>query len=61
VHVTVNDSGSYSRLFGLDAWFKARLPEAAQKTFPALVVPKPAKSEKNKYAENTHPTVKPLN
>jgi DNA modification methylase len=60
VHVTVNDSGSYSRFFDLDAWFKSRLPMEAEKTFPCLVVPKPAKSEKNKYAENTHPTVKPL-
>jgi DNA modification methylase len=60
VHVTINDSGSYSRFFDLDAWFKTKLPEVAKKTYPCLVVPKPAKSEKNRYVENTHPTVKPL-
>jgi DNA modification methylase len=25
-----------------------------------LIVPKPSKSEKNKYCENDHPTVKPV-
>jgi len=60
VHVTVNDSGSYSRFFDLDAWFKSKLPPEAEKTYPALIVPKPSKGEKNRYAENTHPTVKPL-
>jgi DNA modification methylase len=60
VHVTVNDSGSYSRFFDLDAWFRSKLPQEAQKTYPALIVPKPHKNEKSKYAENTHPTVKPL-
>ena len=54
------DSGSFSRYFDLDAWFASKLPEAAQKTYPCLIVPKPAKSEKNKYCENKHPTVKPL-
>ena len=54
------DSGSFSRYFDLDAWFKSKLPEQAQKTYPYLIVPKPAKSEKNKYIENKHPTVKPL-
>jgi DNA modification methylase len=47
-------------IFDLDSWFKAKLPEQAQKTFPALIVPKPHKNEKSKYIENTHPTVKPL-
>ena len=50
----------YSRFFDLDAWFRSKLPEQAQKTYPALIVPKPSKSEKNKYAENIHPTVKQL-
>ena len=54
------DSGDFSRYFDLDAWFKSKLPEQAQKTYPYLIVPKPAKSEKNKYIENKHPTVKPL-
>lgn len=57
------DSGDFSRYFSLDAWWEKRiseLPEEQQKTFPFLIVPKPAKSEKNKYIENKHPTVKPL-
>ena len=57
------DSGSFSRYFSLDAWFNKKiqeLPEEQQKTFPFLIVPKPSKSEKNKYIENKHPTVKPL-
>lgn len=36
------------------------LPPEQQKTFPFLITPKPSKSEKNKYIENKHPTVKPL-
>lgn len=52
--------GSFSRYFDLDAWFKSKLPEQAQKTYPFMVVPKPSKSEKNRYCENKHPTVKPL-
>jgi len=55
-----NDSGSLSRYFDLDAWFKSKLPEQAQKTYPCLVVPKPSKSEKNRHGVNNHPTVKPL-
>ena len=42
------DSGSYSRYFSLDQWWA--------KTFPFLIVPKPAKSEKGEF--NSHPTVK---
>jgi len=45
-----NDSGSFSRYFSLDAWWEERvkeLPEAVQKTFPFLIVPKPNKEEKN--------------
>jgi len=55
--------GSFSRYFSLDAWFEKKiteLPEHIQKTFPFLITPKPSKSEKNKYIENKHPTVKPL-
>jgi len=37
------DIGSFSRYFDLDAWDKA-----ARETFPFLIVPKPAKSEKSK-------------
>jgi len=36
------------------------LPKDARKTYPALIVPKPTPAERNKYAENIHPTVKPL-
>jgi len=60
VHVTVNDTGSYSRFFDLDAWFRSKLPQEAQRTYPALIVPKPSKNEKNRYGVNEHPTVKPL-
>src|SRR5665647_1000471 len=60
VHTGYDDTGSYSRFFDLDAWFKAKLPEAVQKTFPYLIVPKPSTNEKNRYVENNHPTVKPL-
>ena len=42
------DTGSYSRYFSLDQWWA--------KTFPFLIVPKPAKSEKGEF--NVHPTVK---
>ena len=47
------DSGSFSRYFSLDEWAK---------TFPFLIVPKAAKSEKNRGTDgsNNHPTVKPL-
>jgi len=60
VHTGYDDTGSYSRFFDLDAWFKAKLPEAVQKTFPYLIVPKPSANEKNRYVENNHMTVKPL-
>jgi len=46
----LGDSGSFSRYFSLDAWWNERikkLPKAAQRTFPFLVVPKAAKGEKN--------------
>lgn len=42
-----NDSGSFSRYFDLDKWFSTNLPEAAKKTFPNLIIPKPSKAEKN--------------
>ncbi len=59
----ISDSGDFSRYFSLDAWWSKKiseLPEEQQKTFPFLITPKPSKSEKNKYIENKHPTVKPL-
>ena len=59
-HYNHGDSGSFSRYFDLDAWFKSKLPEQAQKTFPYLIVPKPSKNEKNRHGMNNHPTVKPL-
>lgn len=58
-----NDSGDFSRYFSLDAWWSKKLqelPPEQQKTFPFLITPKPSKSEKNRYIENKHPTVKPL-
>ena len=45
-----NDSGSFSRYFDLDKWWKERLkelPPSVRKTFPFLVIPKASKSEKN--------------
>ena len=44
IKASVNDSGSFNRYFDLDAWFRARLPEEAQKTYPYLIVPKPCTS-----------------
>lgn len=59
--ISLNDDyGSFSRFFDLDAWFRSKLPEQAQRTYPALIVPKPCASEKNKHAINKHPTVKPI-
>ena len=67
-----SNSGEFSRFFSLDAWFGERikrLPKEVQKTFPWLIIPKPGKSEKNKYTEdvkgsiavkNNHPTIKPV-
>jgi len=57
----IDDSGSFSRYFSLDAWWDERikhLPKEAQKTFPFMIVPKASKSEKG--ADNKHPTVKPV-
>ncbi len=50
IHQTIGDSGSFSRYFDLDKWWEERvnqLPESARKTFPFLIVPKAAKSEKD--------------
>ena len=46
--VSDNVLDDYSRYFSLDQWWA--------KTFPFLIVPKPAKSEKGEF--NSHPTVK---
>lgn len=62
------NSGSFSRFFDLDKWFDEKmknLPPEVKRTFPFLIVPKPAKSEKNKglerlSIENDHATVKPV-
>ena len=62
------DAGSFSKYFDLDRWFDGmlkNLPPEVKRTFPFLIVPKPAKSEKNKglerlSIENDHPTVKPV-
>jgi len=61
-NILVSDDtlGDSSRFFDLDKWFKENLPKDARKTYPALIVPKPTPAERNKYAENIHPTVKPL-
>ena len=49
------DRGSYSRYFSLDAWADKNLPELPeniQATYPFMIVPKAAKSEKNKGLDN---------
>lgn len=49
------DSGSFSRYFSLDTWFKEKLKDLSptvQKIFPFLIVPKASKSEKNEGCEN---------
>lgn len=51
----INDSGSFSRFFDLDRWFSERvkkLPKEVRDTFPFLIVPKPAKSEKDEGCDN---------
>lgn len=59
-----HDSGSFSRYFDLDAWWAQRvslLPEAVQRTFPFLIVPKASKREKNEGLEGLVPKkAKPL-
>ena len=62
------DVGSFSKYFDLDRWFDGmlkNLPPEVKRVFPFLIVPKPAKSEKNKGLErlsikNDHATVKPV-
>lgn len=46
------DYGSFSRYFDLDQWAGKNLPKEVQKVFPFLIVPKAAKSEKNKGLDN---------
>jgi len=44
------DAGSFSRFFSLDSWWAERLrtlPPEIQATFPFIIEPKPAKSEKD--------------
>jgi site-specific DNA-methyltransferase (adenine-specific) len=46
----LNDGGSFSRYFSLDAWWENRvskLPKEIQWTFPFLIIPKASKAEKN--------------
>ena len=56
-----NDAGSFSRYFDLDRWWEEKikqLPEAAQRTFPFLIVPKASKSEKNRGCERLEERVR---
>jgi len=50
-HPSPSSEGSYSRYFSLDAWAAKNLPESANRTFPFLIVPKAAKSEKQSGLE----------
>lgn len=55
------DSGSYSRYFDLDAWFDQctkHIGEEQWNTFPFLIVPKPASSEKDMGLQHIEPKVK---
>ncbi len=50
-----NSVDSYSRYFDLDKWFEEnlkKLPKDVQKTFPFLIIPKAAKSERNEFIED---------
>lgn len=52
---SVNDSGSFSRYFSLDAWWSERiksLPENVRKTFPFLIEPKADSGERNEGLES---------
>lgn len=54
------DTGSFSRYFDLDVWWRERLSELPQNvfnTYPFLIVPKPGKSEKNKGLSGEGKTV----
>lgn len=51
----LNDSGSFSRYFDLDAWWTKKLvelPDEVQRVFPFLIVPKASKGERNEGLEN---------
>ncbi|MBA7651309.1 hypothetical protein ES703_59126 [subsurface metagenome] len=57
----MQDSGSFSRYFDLDAWWAEKLkqlPQTVQRTFPFLIVPKASKGEKNKGLETMPEVVK---
>lgn len=50
------DVGSFSRYFDVDKWWDTRLselPEAVQRTFPFLILPKASKSERNTGLEES--------
>ena len=52
---TLNDAGSFSRYFDLDAWWIKKveeLPEEVKKVYPFLIVPKASRSEREKGLEN---------
>ena len=53
-----NSVDSFSRYFDLDKWFEEnlkKLPKEVQETFPFLIVPKAAKSERNEGCDETEP------
>lgn len=55
--INYGDSGSYSRYFNLDRWWTERtkdLPETVRRTLPFIIVPKPAKSEKETGCEELY-------
>ena len=49
------DTGSFSRYFDLDAWWKDKiknLPKSIQRTFPFMIVSKPGRREKDRGLES---------
>jgi len=70
------DSGSFSRYYDLDLWFKEKFKEISKdklELYPFSLIPKPSPSEKERglskftpdsvnetFSKNYHPTVKPV-
>lgn len=63
VLVSDNILGSFSRFFDLDLWFQERikkLPPEIQQTFPAMIVSKPSKAERESGLKHpARPTKRP--
>ena len=55
----IEDSGTFSRYFSIDAWFNEKvykkLPKGLQKTMPFMIVPKASQEERNAGCSNVSP------